>query len=130
MNTFSHFIISGIVNKYIKKWYGIQINKYSFVYGNIIPDFSSDFTKTPHYKLSMPNFIEDEVMSLSNLEQKNTADFDKNLSFRLGIVCHYLADFFCYAHSPKFEGKLLKHIYYEYKLVKYNINKKKILKKI
>jgi hypothetical protein len=130
LNTFSHIIISRIVNRYIKLWYGIQIDKFSFIYGNIIPDYKSDFTKTPHYKKSMPNFIQNEVLALSNIDIKNTADFDKNLSFRLGIICHYLADFFCYAHSPKFTGSVFRHIEYEFMLGKYNSKKKKILRKI
>lgn len=130
LNTFSHIVISGIVNRYIKRWYGTSINKYSFIYGNIIPDYKSDYTKIPHYKSSMPDFLHNEILSLSNIKQKNSAEFDKKISYRLGIICHYLADFFCYAHSPKFNGGFLAHIKYEFMLGKYNRKKKRILKKI
>jgi hypothetical protein len=32
----------------------------------------------------------------------------------MGVVCHYVCDYFCYSHSPAFQGNLWDHIKYEW----------------
>ena len=42
-----------------------------------------------------------------------------DLSVRLGIVCHFLTDFFCFAHTNGFTGTMREHIRYEKELDRY-----------
>ena len=38
---------------------------------------------------------------------------DYDYAKRLGIICHYCADFFCFAHNSGFKGNLRGHMRYE-----------------
>lgn len=43
----------------------------------------------------------------------------KKASKKIGILCHYYADFFCWAHNPYFEEGLRGHVRYEDGLLRY-----------
>jgi hypothetical protein len=39
-----------------------------------------------------------------------------SFSEKLGIVLHYIADFFCFAHAPTFNNNIISHLLYETRL--------------
>ena len=40
-------------------------------------------------------------------------------SMRLGLMCHFICDYFCFAHNADFTGSLTQHITYERDLDEY-----------
>lgn len=50
-------------------------------------------------KLDSAGFIKEEINNLLNLKLNKCTRF---FSERLGIITHYLSDFFCHAHSEYF----------------------------
>lgn len=111
MNSYSHLHIGLVLLHALKKEYGIKLPKAAFVWGNIRPDFSIKYIKKPHYyndsypeiKCMLKELIE------SGIENKSA----RALADRLGVICHYFCDFFCYAHHQDFSGKFKQHVYYE-----------------
>ena len=109
MNPFTHAKIAKEIHYYIKQNYPeIDIPLKTFVWGNIKPDFKKD--KKLHY---IDKNLEEALKmydELNSYEYSNSKDY----TVRLGEFFHYIADFFCYAHSTEFfQENLGEHFIYE-----------------
>ena len=89
----------------------------AFILGCIWPDLDHRLSKMPHG-------FETELAEICQMVEQtvliNTAGsyfkFLKN-SFKVGCVCHLLADFNCFAHTSQFTGQLRQHFSYELKML-------------
>lgn len=107
MFVFTHWMIG----KYFAKKMRLSHRTFSrkwFLYGNIYPDISK-LSKAPHYMEESRS-----TMQLYMDKAQNTDDL-KDLSFNLGVVCHYLCDYFCKVHG-KSKVQTFKHFLYEFEL--------------
>ena len=130
MNTLSHIDLGNVIHEYLKTNQKIFLNKTSFIYGNVKPDLLPQLFIVPHLKESLFNFIKEELAHLSDICIENTEKIDAAYSERLGVVCHYISDFFCRVHNPEEKINLLNHVQYEMKLSKYIKNRRQIIEKI
>lgn len=100
-----------------------ELNKILFIYGNIEPDIPLKGTPVAHKREEALNFILekiDELKSMNLYTEKNINDFSLNI----GIVCHYLSDFYCMPHVRRwgdYKGlkrilKGVEHVFYEFKI--------------
>lgn len=121
INKYSHIIVGELIYEHLKNERSIVLEKQSFLKGNIIPDFSYYAIAHPHFmKLSL-GFVQAEIEALSNTYMKS-AYIGSDYSYRLGIVCHYYADFFCYAHSSSYKQIIVNHLKYEHLLYEHFLN--------
>lgn len=100
------------------------INKKTFIYGNIKPD--NLFQKTPkkHLYDESIDFIVHQIEVINELDIENNK---KLISLELGIVCHFLCDYFCLPHFERWSDSTgmnkavatAKHLNYEKNLHKY-----------
>ncbi len=123
----THLLFADIVYKHLRS--KMKIKKYSFRYGNIKPDVST-------FKINMPHTIEGSIEYLvqeidlllnevNNIQQLRSRGFAR----RLGIINHYIADYFCRAHNKDMiDSGLITHLLYEKKLA--NLCKKNNIKKV
>ena len=110
MNFFTHIMISKRLYKYLSK--EMYLDKYAFLYGNIKPDLSPQCLRNPHL---LENYLL-IVSSDSNRLIDNTASV-REFSADLGVICHYICDFFCYCHlNSRLYHKLASHFLYELRL--------------
>ena len=116
MNLFNHLSIAIKLKRNIEMKFNIKIKTISFLIGNIKPDISMRYIKIPHYKKDSERFIQDEISSILEIKIHEFKRCSNNFSERLGIVMHYLSDFFCYAHTDYFKGGIWKHYSYEMQL--------------
>jgi hypothetical protein len=123
MNTLNHLAISMAIGWALRKKLGIRLDMKGFMYGNVKPDISSYLISIPHFKKHAFGFIASEIKKLMATEIKKNSVCTKQFSERLGIVTHYLSDFFCHAHTDTFKGSLLKHYLYEARLYRYYLKK-------
>ncbi len=93
--------------------YSNNLNKIAFYWGNIRPDIHSPFNRGKHkYEISL-DIIEKKWQKL----EETPAACSLLCSYRLGVILHYIADFFCYAHNNEYYDNNLKaHLIYEQKL--------------
>lgn len=112
MKTSSHVMIGHFLADYVKEHYGVILDRESFARGNILPDRRMSFLTRPHFLKYNSAYVQRKILGLVNV---NLSDqfIDRYYSKHLGIICHYYADFFCYAHSPHFQGNLAAHRGYE-----------------
>lgn len=116
MNILTHLGISREVMALTGKKLEIQLDTAGFMFGNIKPDIVPALSSIPHIKDKVNNFVKNEIKDLFTYKIKSDSNCTREFSERLGLVTHYISDFFCYAHSQYFEGNIFKHFYYESKL--------------
>ncbi len=107
MNFFSHLFISRELYKYFKS--EIELNKWAFVFGNVKPDLPPACFEARHTFENYFKKVNERADQLAN-EELSLREF----SVKLGEVCHFACDFFCYYHSNlKLHKKNIFHFVYE-----------------
>ncbi len=97
MNLHSHLrMASGVMKLYIRDQRFTE--RLAFLFGNIQPDLIGSFMFTPHSAAARGEAFEKKVKNcIDRLVYARHGGFFT--SIRLGILCHFLADFFCYPHN-------------------------------
>ncbi|HWQ72398.1 MAG TPA: zinc dependent phospholipase C family protein [Desulfitobacteriaceae bacterium] len=125
MNVVLHLELSQIIRKAVEKELDIKIDALSFMYGNIKPDIRP--TSVSHYKHTAMEFVQDEIEKLASLRFNKSKRWKKQFSERMGIITHYLSDFFCYAHSQFFQNEIKSHFLYELRQLYYFKKNQKVV---
>lgn len=118
----THKILSTIIYDKVQENSNFKLLEYNyFIWGNIQPDIVPSLLLKSHYKDESLNFVIDEIVALGKTSpsvfyNKQTCNkFSKDI----GIVCHFLCDFFCFPHYNRWHynsSMILSHIKYENKL--------------
>jgi hypothetical protein len=112
--TSTHKIIAEHIYQDVYNNNGILLNKKLLIRGSIKPDFMPNLKVQKHYMAESFDFTIDRIMKVINEPE---IGLDK-LSVNIGVISHYMADFFCLPHSKHwdlFNGKkILEHIKYEH----------------
>ena len=84
---------------------GFHIHKTLFLFGNLFPDIIQSYIWCRHeYKYSR-EYIRKKINRI-----KNKPLF---FSFHLGILAHYICDYFCYPHTTFYNEGFINHVAYE-----------------
>lgn len=113
----THLTISKALIENLDSNKSFFLSEKNFIYGNIKPDMTSKYVLHKHYLTESFNMIINKIKSLCKL----SLDFiEKNFSVskfsqELGVICHFLCDFFCVPHSQRWEfsHSFKKHVIYE-----------------
>ena len=83
------------------------INRNRFLWGNIKPDCVSKYKLKKHYYEESIDMVIKKINFLSNMTISDLYyDYGKSkFSEELGVVCHFLCDFFCVPHNQRWEFK-------------------------
>ena len=84
---------------------GYQIHEKQFLLGNSFPDLIHSYLWCRHEYQHSKEFIRKKLDML----KKRPVLF----SFHLGVLTHYICDYFCYPHSAGYDKGLVQHIIYE-----------------
>lgn len=100
------------------------INNKRFIWGNVKPDCAPKYKFKKHYFNESIDMIVDKIKYLSSLTLE---DVHYNMTIgkfseELGVICHFLCDFFCAPHYYRWEFKstsaVKHHMMYEKNLAK------------
>ncbi|WP_366033053.1 zinc dependent phospholipase C family protein [Clostridium sp.] len=124
MNTHKSLAVSFIKNVELDKKF--LINDKHFVWGNLKPDSVSKYKFKKHYFDESINMIVNKILFLSSMTlddifiRYSVGKFNQEL----GVICHFLCDYFCVPHYQRWEfkspGAVKDHVLYENDLNKYN----------
>jgi len=128
MNIVMHLGLSQAIRIAVEKELDIKMDAFSFMYGNIKPDLNSSSVKIPHFKHTTMEFVQAEIEKLTTLTLNESRRWSKLLSERIGVITHYLSDFFCYAHTEYFKSKHRSHLIYEFQLLSHFLKSQKVVK--
>jgi hypothetical protein len=81
-------------------------------------DFRKPYRTPPHKADFWESRLKSDIDELAGRKQKHLR-FDAEYSKRLGIICHFYADFFCFVHTAAFNGTSFQHIKYELDLYRF-----------
>ena len=110
MNLFSHITMGRYLYAYFTENMNLKLDKGTFVRWNFLPDVAPSLLKLSHFKKDIYDLVMEKADYLAREgENMSTEEFSK----QLGILCHFMSDFFCYAHSENFDGSKIGHLKYE-----------------
>ncbi|SDN89682.1 Zinc dependent phospholipase C [Acetanaerobacterium elongatum] len=115
MNLNSHLkMASKVMNLYIREQRFTE--RLAFLFGNIQPDIIGSFMFVPHSAQARGAAFEKRIKNcIDSIENARHGGVYTNI--KLGILCHFLADFFCYAHNGGIPSSR-EHIGYEMAITK------------
>jgi hypothetical protein len=87
------------------KGLGLHVHKSLFLLGNLYPDLIHSYLWCRHEYQHSQHYLQKKLLLL----KKKPVFF----SFHLGIVTHYICDYFCYPHSGIYDKNMFHHIRYE-----------------
>lgn len=112
----THAMYAKKIYEHIYLMYGVKLKKYNLIYGSIKPDVSILFPKYPHYiNDSLDSLCESVDMIIKSTHNQREVE-TRAFSRELGVVLHYMTDFFCMVHNDvngKKHPTNYKHIAYE-----------------
>lgn len=117
-NKASHIVLGRIIYQRLEHEFDVQLDKECFLLGNILPDIIGSYLVKPHLFKNYHSRIKKRIQKLLN-EKKTSAYCGKSFSRKLGVICHYYADFFCHPHNEKYTGDFISHVRYEKELFQY-----------
>ncbi len=107
----THVHLGALLYSAIRENWKIPLDRKRFLYGCVKPDFSSLLVRHPHFYRISRKFVFRKMRKLVNKKPRPDKR-NRKFSEDLGIVLHYLADFFTSAHNRK-PNRLQEHIDYE-----------------
>lgn len=113
MNLLSHYYMGGKVFNSISK---DILRKKMFQSGNAYPDIDIQLGNASHYVDNCMNMIKDLTDKLlADVSEKYVSKSE--LSFRLGTIMHFVADYYTFVHDKdRFKGSLMEHTILETKM--------------
>lgn len=96
----------------------LEIYRKSFLFGSILPDCTPSFVTKRHTITGTFEMLKEEILAITqnyDCSQGINSEFCR----RLGVVTHYIADYFTFPHNSVFKGTIKEHISYEFKLMDY-----------
>lgn len=118
MQVDSHRLIGKTIARLLATQKNIRIKERDFKYGCMKPDIDKKLRSIPHYCDKSLDFVQELVEKLSVQKLSDTAPISREYTINLGVVVHYVCDYFCFAHnSPQYDSLLL-HFIYESRLAK------------
>ena len=110
----THAYLGAEIFPVICETWGIPLSRKKLIAGSIKPDRNSLFLRHPHFWKHSHRFIETKIRKLA-LRQLDPGKKNKRFSEELGVVLHYVADFFTSAHNMK-PNRIREHLAFEERL--------------
>lgn len=113
----THILIADKIHKIVEEKFEVTLDKKGLKLGSLKPDYSPYLLRIKHLKEKSINNLCEMIENIKNKSMPETGREFYKFSMDLGIIMHYITDFFCFAHNhPKFVNKL-QHIKYEWALL-------------
>lgn len=110
----SHIALAGYLMDSMLKEEIIKYKK-TFMFGSILPDVIPSFLTRKHTIDATFSILHSEIKKITD-EYDVTEGISRYYVRHLGVVTHYVADYFTLPHNTKFEGSLKDHCIYENEL--------------
>ncbi|WP_160721242.1 zinc dependent phospholipase C family protein [Isachenkonia alkalipeptolytica] len=111
----THMIIANHIYDHTEKTLGIRLNKSSLQYGSIKPDIAPNLLKLHHFKPQSLRLICEEIKELTEHTYADDHNYIKFISRQIGIINHFVSDFFCVPHNDRttYKNNFMEHMAYE-----------------
>lgn len=114
MNIIAHLKIAHLIQKKLSSQHGIHLNRLGFLLGNILPDLQHNRIQAEHFFRQSWLQIQLLAGQIGSEQQDLTPGrLTRFHSVNIGMVCHFVSDYFCFAHTVHFKQTFLNHLAYE-----------------
>ncbi len=110
----SHIALAGYLMDSMMKEEIIKYKK-TFMFGSILPDVIPSFLTRKHTIDATFSILHDEIEKITDAYDV-TEGITRYYVRHLGVVTHYVADYFTFPHNKNFKGNLKEHCVYENEL--------------
>jgi hypothetical protein len=114
MNIFTHMMLSKNIRDNTYRQIGAKINLPGFMFGNILPDILHIYKSERHFLKDSLDYICANSLEILNRPSGFPPYYSYEYSKKIGVITHYISDYFCYAHSPKYKKSMFRHFVYEF----------------
>jgi hypothetical protein len=90
---------------------GMDLKRFPFILGSLAPDLYFSFLFRRHEYDCSAGAVRKAIL---RLYEGRFDPCSALFAYFMGIISHYICDYFCYSHSPAFRGNLWDHIKYEW----------------
>lgn len=90
----------------------LNAHKKAFYLGSILPDLNPKMIKEPHEFSTSYEMLKENICQTVE-EGARGGCGERALWRRLGVIAHYLADYFTFPHNTSYKGNLRDHCAYE-----------------
>jgi hypothetical protein len=109
----THWLIGKVVVQLVAREMPDRLDPLGFCWGSILPDLARPYNQVPHNLEDSHPLLKDMLLKSQNSAFSN----QKALSVHLGMIGHFLSDYFCSAHNRPDLMSLIPHTIYEAKLL-------------
>ncbi|HHX55510.1 MAG TPA: zinc dependent phospholipase C family protein [Clostridiales bacterium] len=97
-----------------------ELQKYrkSFLFGSVLPDCTPSFFTKRHTITGTFETLKERILEITD-NYDYSQGINSEFCRHLGVVTHYIADYFTFPHNSIFKGSMKEHIGYEFKLMDY-----------
>ena len=114
MNFESHFFVANLVYKRLSESLPIKLSRTAFVSANILADYCPLVWDEPQFYSKSWNYVENYIDFITNkVKSKHIYSYIPGISYHLGIITHYITDFFTHSHIGNGIGNPRHHVQYE-----------------
>lgn len=126
MNPANHLLIASVVYDAVSRVDPGLLHKAAFFWGNISPDITPTQALRSHRAKYRLDLVNRKLSRTLRAAREGEVGLWRR-SYRLGVLCHYYADFCCYAHSDDYPKNLLRHMRHEHRLSHYSRQRRALL---
>ncbi|MEA1959918.1 MAG: zinc dependent phospholipase C family protein [Bacillota bacterium] len=105
----THRYIGKFIGKTIEQKSDYALDMKAFKHGCMIPDLAREYKRIPHYKDKSFDFVQKLICSLTDNKAQEPSDYE----VQLGVVSHYICDYFCQMHNLPKKANIVYHLLYE-----------------
>lgn len=110
MKLLNHYKMAEMIYLWMKQK-GMGLRRFPFILGNLAPDLYFSFIFRRHeYDCSAASIKK----AILRLYEGRFDPCSALFAYLMGIISHYICDYFCYSHSPSYRGNLWDHMKYEW----------------
>jgi len=111
----THMVIADHIYQNTERSLGIKLNKSSLMYGSVKPDIAPKLLKLSHFKPQSLTLICKEIKDLTEYAYADDLSYIKFISQQIGIISHFISDFFCVPHNDRktYKNNFMEHMAYE-----------------
>lgn len=119
----THLKLGRDIRHFIQRFTSSELSPMMFSIGNVLPDVAIHMRLMGHTKKHSYDYLLKRIRKLYKNRHRSRA----YVSMKLGVITHYLADYFCHPHTESFDGNINDHRLYEVGLARYVANKNRML---
>lgn len=111
----THLKLARVIYQTVQKDQPDVLDYASFLVGNVLPDFDRRMLPFPHFKDQSFGYLVDFIQQYRGIPADNREMY--RFSCDMGMIAHFICDYFCQAHNYSEYENLWHHILYETQMI-------------